>query len=341
MRYITGKFGCWLLGVGCWLLTACSSSSDETGEGAGSPLQILPYTASYHETDFGMRDVSARYNPFTPAGDIAVGLYVFPAETPTVKSISYHNGSWTSQVIVQGGDEYTLYGFMPKKDPISSSISKSGEVVTLTLSGLGVVNTDDVCFVTGVKGAEGDLLQGQFTYTGKTKDNTVRLLMDHLFAAVRFRFLVDADYSALRTIKLRSLALRTTQGTVTATITLTPNTEDTNPASVAYEPSGTPTTTSFFTSAEGVEIPTSDVEDVEFVGYIVPSSSSGLTLVTTYDVYDSNGNLVREDCTAENTLPDLNAKRGDKVTLELTVAPTYLYQLSDPDLDNPTITIGN
>ena len=64
-------------------------------------------------------------------------------------------------------------------------------------------------------------------------------------------------------------------------------------------------------------------------------------MVTTYDVYDRKGNLIRENSEATNKLPNLAAVRGQKVQVNLTVNPTYLYVLSDPDLDNPTITIDN
>jgi len=67
--------------------------------------------------------------------------------------------------------------------------------------------------------------------------------------------------------------------------------------------------------------------------------SNALTLVSTYDVYDSQGNKIRKDCTATNQLPHLSANRGQRVTFNLKVTPTYLYQLSEPDLDNPTIKV--
>jgi hypothetical protein len=63
---------------------------------------------------------------------------------------------------------------------------------------------------------------------------------------------------------------------------------------------------------------------------------------TTYNVYDRKGNLIRKDCKAKNVLnlPTGGLTRGQKYTFNLTVNPTYLYVLSDPDLDNPTITVN-
>ena len=352
MKCITGDkwlrvTGYWLMVIGLLLITGCSSDSTGTGEqrtdNTASSLQVMPYVANYQEGGSLMRAaVSEGYTAYTPAHDIVIGLYVLKNVEPvdnTIKLISYSNHDWHSQTTVENGAKYTIYGFMPKKDPISSSISKSGDVVTLTLSNIGTVCADDICFITGVKDQTGDLLQGQFGYTGKTSGNFIRLLLDHLFASVKFNFSVDADYSKLRTIKLKSLKLTTSSAPMTATITLTPNTIDAYPATVEFISLGGESTPAiFFESTEGEQIPTTTTS---FVCCFAPSASSTLSLVTTYDVYDSKGNLIRKDCEAKNKLPDLEAQRGYQVTLNLKVAPTYLYQLSDPDLDNPTIQIEN
>ena len=89
-----------------------------------------------------------------------------------------------------------------------------------------------------------------------------------------------------------------------------------------------------------------------FTAYFSPGVQTGLSIVSTYDVYDTNpsaghpeGNLIRKDCTATNTIPlslidaFTEAERGKIYTLNLFVKPTYLYVMSDPDLNNPTVTI--
>jgi hypothetical protein len=73
---------------------------------------------------------------------------------------------------------------------------------------------------------------------------------------------------------------------------------------------------------------------------VAPVLSSNLTLVCTYDVYDTNNNLTRQNCKAENKLPGGTVNRGEWRTVNLTVNPTYLYMLSEPDLDNPSITMN-
>ena len=111
------------------------------------------------------------------------------------------------------------------------------------------------------------------------------------------------------------------------------------PAVVTYTPvtGTTPSAATFFEHREGLDI---SVASETIKGYTCCFSlvnSQKLTLVSTYDVYDRKGNLIRQDCTSTNTLPsleNLEAKRGDLLTLNLNVNPTYLYQLSDQDLDN-------
>ena len=80
----------------------------------------------------------------------------------------------------------------------------------------------------------------------------------------------------------------------------------------------------------------------------MPGQNTSFYLRSTYNVYDLKGNLVREGCEAVNTI-DLRSlfkitatqlQRGHMYSVTLTVNPTYLYVLSEPDLDNPTVKIN-
>ena len=349
MKYIIGR-NVWLLAVSCCLLAACSSDQSETrtDNGNGSLLQVAAaYTANY-QTNNQKRAVTEGYSEYNPTNDLAIGLFVLPenpqSEDFVAKLIRYNNGAWHSQIMVETLD-YTICGYMPKS--IASSISISGGNILLTLSDIPAVIAEDVCFVTGIKDGTkdggGDLLQGNFTYVGDEDNNYICLLMDHLFTSVKFNFSVDEEYSALRTIKLKSMQLQTTKESVTATITLTPNPTGTDPVTdITYSSLGSTSTATFFENTAGIDINTDAaiIRDKYFCCFApTPDLSNNLTLISTYDVYDRNGNKIRE-CTATNKLPNLGAVRGESWTINLKVAPTYLYQLSDPDLDNPTITIN-
>lgn len=351
MKYIIGR-NAWLLALSCCLLVACSSDQSETrmdngnGSSKGSLLQVAAAYTTNYQTNNQMRAVTEGYSEYNPASDLAIGLFVLPSGTTQsndAKLIRYNNGVWHSQIMVETLT-YTICGYMPKS--ITSSVLISAGNILLTLSDIPAVIADDVCFVTGIKDGTkdgaGDLLQGNFTYVGNDDNNYICLMMDHLFASVKFNFSVDAEYSTLRTIKLKSMQLQTTKESVAATITLTPNIIGTDPVTeITYSSSGSSSSATFFENAAGIDIKDNAATIRDYSCCFVPGLSNSLTLVCTYDVYDKNGNLIRKDCTATNQLPNLAANRGQFVTINLTVAPTYLYQLSEPDLDNPTILIGD
>jgi hypothetical protein len=78
----------------------------------------------------------------------------------------------------------------------------------------------------------------------------------------------------------------------------------------------------------------------DHVGCFAPNTCKNFTLRTTFDVYDKEGNLTRKGAVAENkiSLAAVDLAAGEVYTVNLTIRPTYLYVLSDPDLENPTIT---
>ena len=343
MKYITGNISIWLLAISCWLLAGCSS--DDTGEQAdGRLLRIAAYTADYQQDGTMRRAMSEGYSEFTPDKDVSVGVFMIPngETTAEAKYLRYSNGNWHSQAAVTVGTNYNIFGFMPKLEQMEPSITKNGDNVSLTLANIKTVTEYDVCFITGVKDLHlsGDTLLGAFSYVGKSDHNDILMLMDHLYGSLRFTMKMGADYAALRTIKLKSMTLQAPKATATATIVLTPNNTGENPIQgITFSTAGTSCSATFFTNLEGQALSTS-AYDCEATCYFAPAVADNLTLITTYDVYDSKGNKIRENCEATNNLPSLGAARGQQVTINMTVSPTYLYVLSDPDLDNPTITVN-
>ena len=79
----------------------------------------------------------------------------------------------------------------------------------------------------------------------------------------------------------------------------------------------------------------------------MPKDVTSFVLTSVYDVYDKQGNLVRKECTAQNKLEISTlfdgqdaTKPGWRYNVEMTIVPTYLYVLSEPDLDNPTVVVN-
>lgn len=351
-----------LIGV---LLAACSDDSDRD-DGETDVVQLVAYSRGMTDLEpvATTRGIPAGYHEYT--GPSSIGVYSTRAdEAPSsIRTFSYDadQHQWKSLVNTKLGLIYYIYGYMPASSVIHCAISKRegtdmdfSKGAVLTFSDLPPVLSEDFCVVTGVqqletKETEVSLTPGIFSFTGRsTGNNFACMMLDHLYSCVKFRFLVNSDYDKLRTIKLKKVELKTTQQ-VSYPLTVTMK------AGANYEVAwGTETVlnndfVSLPVSEDGEIL--SDTEPKEVEGYFAPMTdvADNLVLQCTYDVYDKNvttehpeGNLIRQNCEAVNKLPASIIEVGtDKRTLlTLTVNPTYLYVLSDPDLDNPTITISN
>ena len=219
---------------------------------------------------------------------------------------------------------------------------------------------------------------GDFTcHIQKSTSNYIFLLFDHLYAALRFRFRVDDQYATLRAIKLKKLELLAYQDEacsirmtkkVSASVTLRANSTGDSPVVLVtdFTPQGTTPMDPvpiYNNVLNPVLLPTGryplDYEVAALRGTykytdnmgFVPKTSSYYLLRSTYDVYDLDAdgnprNIVRQNCVAENKIDPRNRfkqeslDRGYMYTLRFTVKPTYLYVLSEPDLDNPTMTLN-
>ena len=246
---------------------------------------------------------------------------------------------------------------------------------SLTFTDMSSISTKDICVIVGASnGSTGDtptsLQTGKFdchmNSGGTGNENHLFLLCDHLYAKLEFTFRVDNSepykYASLRTIKLRKLELTSYTYTLDnlsdatimkkkgdITVNLAANNTGTSPieSTIYFTPDNTSGNMDPILLFEGEKTLPSDSYTTE-TGYVPYFNLSGsgkvlYVLRSTYDVYDKQNNLIRKGCVAENTIVPqerFNIKqfsRGHKYTLRLTVMPTYLYMLSEPDLNNPTI----
>ena len=273
---------------------------------------------------------------------------------------------------------YYLYGYVPHSVGINYSISSSATPgdntsyssgAVLTLENVPAIMPRDLCVVIGAKNGVddykedvdytvADLRRGKFEYAAATieKDgggtgNFIYLLFDHLYAGMNFHMRVHADYDAVRTIKLKNIELQAVKGDTpakeksTIVVTMTANDGTTSPiSSVVFTPTGDNTVkTSIFKSDNGLTL-TTDYQT--FPGYFTPKGVTKVLLTCTYDVYDTKDNLIRQNCKATNELrlADLydrfdEMRAGTRYNIYITVHPTYLYVLSDPDLDDPVMEV--
>ena len=366
----------WIYLLAALVLAACSDDSEQTVTPVDpvgpvepvileSPLKPTAITRTLSADDV-TADATGEFAPiqiFLMSGesDDAIthkteGLFIFDTST-----------GWTSTIGLK--DTYNcVYGFSPSTSA-SGSISlpdgktsfKDGAV--LTLEDLSPVTGDDVCIIVGLRPGETKEAvstipdRGVF-YIEKKTNNYVSLLLDHLFARIDFKVKIGPEYSTIRSIKIKKIELLTSVLLTGATVTLTPNASNTDPVSAIFTTTAIAegadktsgilydyTTDTDASHSEGWELTTSGIT---IPGFFAPSGSTpkvgdNLFIRWTYDIYNIKGTRVRvrEDCVAENRLPAFTIARGEKTTVNLTVEPTYLYVLSDDDLDNPTVKIDN
>ena len=316
-----------------------------------------------------------RYSPATPPSTSEWKLSLPNVTVP-------ETGKKLTENDVKEGNYYA-YGFVPRDAADDASIAKLridnveqpwSKGAVLTILGLKSIATDPCVIIGAKEGPNADncenLKAGDFQFhlnTGKTtvdevevvKPNYLYFLFDHLYSAFSISMRVDGTYHKIRHIKLKKIYLRTETTTGTSpsktnvTITLQSNGIGNNPivGDVKYEPNDdTPTDRLIYNNSVGYSL--TDEYSI-FLGHFMPNSVSKLILTSVYDVYDTNitpehpdGNLIRKDCSATNTmlLSELFSgqsvsHRGWKYKVRLTIKPTYLYVLSEPDLDNPTVTV--
>lgn len=289
---------------------------------------------------------------------------------------------WLTNVEFETNHDYYLYGFIPNLPVIKYSITDRNPTwnddeddktvpehdgyrygAIMSLEDVPTVMPNDLCVVIGAKHGtdkehDSGLRRGDFSFRtsqGTDDKDYVFLLFDHLYAALSINMKVYADYDAIRTIKLKSLKLSTQVGETVSTdktnITIRlHNTPDgsTSPFDaengIVYESAGEPISSDgmeFWSDGDGEQLTTSSKQ---FIGHFMPNGITKLVLTSEYDVYDKDGNLIRQKCKATNTMvlqdlltDQLETARGKRYTINMTIMPTYLYMLSDPDVKNPVV----
>lgn len=329
------------------ILTACSEESDEP---KGEYLHLSAVTRTSSE--------------LTPSENTSIKMYVMTQNAQFSEGIFTYSSGWTNNnVAVKEHEQYYMYGFMPASSSAGSYVSSISAAAVnndysrgadLTITGLPIFTSKDICAIVGVQRISAttdtkDIVEGNYGYlSGLNSENYVNLLMDHLYGELALQFKVDADYYALRHIKLKSVTLNydNGQGSADANVNVTVRLRAGNglgQSSVVYTPTGNKAS---HTMENGSKFLNSNATPIGSGVKCPPSlfdqAGTYMTLTCTYDVCsaDDTHNVIRENCTASNKMRVSGMEHGKTNTVTVTIAPTYLYVLTDPDLDNPTIYIG-
>ena len=373
---------CTMLCALCGVLVACSSDDEIPADDQNGRLNLISCTRAT-PPDYNFIDNTKLWLALASGTTLdSEGSYTYSTST----------GKWTGGITVKEAKQYYLYGLMLPNGSVSGDLncgitsSDYSKGAMLTVKGVTPMLEDSQvpCVVVGARGvtiiptdpdelaASWDVTEGQFGYMGilKKGEDNAQLLLDRLYAALTFSFDIDADYAALRTIKLKKLELKasdeaTIPNKVDLAVVLEANNSGKSPIkSVSATQSINSTPTSVASSllfpivggdAAGVDISTltgavatAKIGCVYLASDIAYDISSDLYVRCEYDVYDkptTGGPHLLASRTVENSLRKVlttgSLPPGKKSIIKLKVAPTYLYILSDADLDNPVITIVN
>ena len=309
------------------LLAACSQDvAEEQAQEPDAPLRLAGVTRALTDE---------------PAyGDIR--FFLTNGSSATEGLFKYAGTSaWTTQLKLKSGARtYQLYGYMPDNADFVRSISDWNENgAVLHIQQLPPMAEQDYCIVTGVRQAadENDktsAVRGTFSFDyDSQRENYINLFMDHLYSRVKFSMRVGDEYNEVRTIKIKSMKLQVADiSHYDVDITLT---KDVGISSVAHSSVPGTGTRELTIRDEDDGVITLTTTSTEIAsGYIIPATTlfNNLSLVIEYDIYDKRGNKISER-TATNSLatPLEDLPRGEERTLQINIAPSYLYDLSFND----------
>lgn len=247
------------------------------------------------------------------------------------------------------------------------------EGAKMALHNLPAATPADVCVVVGVLKAVPDpedadwhpaaiddptivqqLHQGVYGYEGTASDNYVYLLLEHIYTNINVELSVDPEYAKLRNIVLKDVFVRTVlPSQVNCDIEFCNDPKKPIKDIKFTNASGAESTTRarLFTSDDRMLLTSTPKSIPVYFSPYLPDS--GFDYEFHYDVYDREGedlsdpehpkygNLVRKDCIALNhwAIHGYSVEAGLSFKADVKIRPTYLFMLSEPDLDNPTFEL--
>ena len=336
--------------AGGLLLTGCGEkeevplSEPEPEQEQGSPLLLRTLTRTDGATQFADPNCSVRAYLTEASTVVQDGLFEYTGAADAV---------WNSNLSVKEERQYYLYGYMPSTlggtfEPPASG--KYSDGVDLTFSDLPDISGDDPCVVVGVQrvdseSAPAEVIEGHYGYlSGIVGKNYVNLLMGHLYSSLKLAFRLDEQYAQLRSIRLKEVKLNSTYGNVSTTLNIRSGSGVGSPTftklnTAANQPVDFLSSPELLTKEHIIDALTLD-KMVYCAPCIFDANGTYVSITTKYDVLDKQGiNLGERTSTNKLRITASSLIPGQKKLVTITVRPSYLYVLSDFDLDNPVLTI--
>ena len=264
----------------------------------------------------------------TPA--FTAGLFVWSGQTVSKSTLTWNGTNATSNLGLEQGD-YTIYGYAPRHDEATFDPTTQ----KMTVPGISGLSYEDAIVI----------LPKELKIEQNDRSKDVTLQLHHMMAKITPRFYLNSTYADLRTIKITKVQFWIEGGADTHTATVTYTNDNANPYSIAWSKGEQIAQQDFVVysveESEAIELTTTKGAQEYGYCYFCPNQSTAdLKMHVTYDVFDTEGQLLRPDAKAVNTIKKLNTQDivpGTDYKLNIQIVPTYLYVLSDNDEESLVI----
>ncbi len=347
------------------LMAACAEDNLQEVRPDGK-VRVDVGCESQTEVQVGTRAAADGYTEFGGADYDGVQLGVIAWQKNTQKydqgfaTYSYSNGAgkWTSNVYL-AKQTYNVYGYMPhngEANSIKPDLGSEANPSTFAMKWTGqptFATKPVLASVGSARSTASSVTDGSFSVDVDRvgQEEKINFRMNHLLAKLNLRFYLPEPYADKRQIKVTQVTLGGAQG-VANRYDITCSYDARGALTTTYAPmQGAPATGNNYPykDPDGLLLTTS--KQLFGTYYFVPDAvnrSNLMTLTVTYNVYDKNGTLTREHQTATNAKIALhkvnNVAQATQVAHEYTanvkVVPSYLYVLSDGDMQNPYIVLN-
>ena len=283
---------------------------------------------------------------------------------------SYNGEGWSSYCHLEP-DTYNFYSYLPKSNPGEFGVEFSegspatefseGSPATLTFSDVPAVLGKDLLVsvaTTSVNSSTTDNPYDQVIDGSEQQLLTFR--MDHVLAKLTFSFTnpTGKSFSDLRRIVIKEVKVKTAWSprwnivcTMGNSLSYNIKPSDGEPVTHTIKNNSSQTINEQPVTGYLVEQKAYNESASTPFGscYLVPNNGYQVAIMATYDVYDKNGTLIRENeiavnnslvITLKNTLGYSPIEAGTEYKVNVQVIPDYLYVLGDDDAGN-ALQIGS
>ena len=270
-------------------------------------------------------DISSTNTP-----DFTAGLFVWSGQTVSKSTLTWNGTNATSNLGLEQGD-YTIYGYAPRHDEATFDPTTQ----KMTVPGISGLSYEDAIVI----------LPKELKIKQDDRSKDVTLQLHHMMAKITPRFYLNSTYADLRTIKIKKVQFWIEGGADTHTATVTYTGDADNPYNIAWSKGESIAQQDFVVysveESKAIELTTTKGDQEYGSCYLCPNQSTAdLKMRVIYDVYDTEGQLLRPNAEAVNSIKKLNSQRivpGTDYKLNIQIVPTYLYVLSDNDEESLVI----